>query len=95
MPAVFIGTIRTEPDRQVGAFQIPGALPFSFKAVDAAWTIRRLNLPQYAGFGAAIGRGWLYQYVYTVADAAKFLRIYYARVKAHLAALDSGANTAA
>ncbi|NCE66358.1 hypothetical protein D1159_17725, partial [Pseudoflavonifractor sp. 524-17] len=34
-------------------------------------------------------------YVYTVAGAAKFLRIYYARVKAHLTALDSGANTAA
>ena len=34
-------------------------------------------------------------YVYTVAGAAKFLRIYYARVKAHLAALDTGINTAA
>lgn len=34
-------------------------------------------------------------YVYTVAGAAKFLRIYYTRVKAHLEPLDSGANTAA
>ena len=34
-------------------------------------------------------------YVYTVAGAAKFLRIYYARVKAHLAALDAGTNAAA
>ncbi len=34
-------------------------------------------------------------YVYTVAGAAKFLRVCYARVKAYLAALDSGANTAA
>ena len=34
-------------------------------------------------------------YVYTVAGAAKFLRIYYARVKAHLAALDAGSNAAA
>ena len=34
-------------------------------------------------------------YVYTVAGAAKFLRIYYARVKAHLAALDIGTNAAA
>lgn len=34
-------------------------------------------------------------YVYTMAGAAKFLRIYYTRVKAHLEALDSGANTAA
>ena len=34
-------------------------------------------------------------YVYMVAGAAKFLRVYYARVKAHLTALDSGANTAA
>ncbi|MCI8400304.1 MAG: IS110 family transposase, partial [Oscillibacter sp.] len=34
-------------------------------------------------------------YVYTMAGAAKFLRIYYARVKAHLAALDAEANTAA
>jgi transposase len=34
-------------------------------------------------------------YVYTVAGAAKFLRIYYARVKAHLAALDALADTAA
>ena len=34
-------------------------------------------------------------YVYTVAGAAKFLRIYYARVKTHLAMLDSGANSAA
>ena len=34
-------------------------------------------------------------YVYTVAGAAKFLRIYYARVKAHLAALDTGTNAAA
>ena len=33
-------------------------------------------------------------YVYTVAGAAKFLRIYYARVKAHLTALDAGTNTA-
>ena len=89
MPAVFIGTIRTEPDRQVGAFQIPGALPSSRKRTSA------LRGQLGAGFGAAIGRGWLYQYVYTAADAAKFLRIYYARVKAHLAALDSGANTAA
>ena len=30
-----------------------------------------------------------------VAGAAKFLRVYYARVKAHLTALDSGANAAA
>lgn len=34
-------------------------------------------------------------YVYMVASAAKFLRTYYARVNAHLAMLDSGANTAA
>ena len=34
-------------------------------------------------------------YVYTVAGAAKFLRIYYARVKAYLVALDTGANAAA
>ena len=34
-------------------------------------------------------------YVYTVAGVAKFLRIYYARVKAHLMALDSGVNPAA
>lgn len=34
-------------------------------------------------------------YVYMVAGAAKFLRIYYARVKAHLLALDAEANTAA
>ena len=34
-------------------------------------------------------------YVYTVAGAAKFLRIYYARVKAHLMALDAEASTAA
>jgi transposase len=34
-------------------------------------------------------------YVYTVAGAAKFLRIYYARVKAHLAALDAGTDTSA
>ena len=34
-------------------------------------------------------------YVYTVAGAAKFLRIYYARVKTHLEAVDTGANTAA
>ena len=34
-------------------------------------------------------------YVYTVAGAAKFLRIYYARVKAHLDALDAGENHAA
>lgn len=34
-------------------------------------------------------------YVYTVAGAAKFLRIYYARVKAHLMALDAVVNTAA
>ena len=34
-------------------------------------------------------------YVYTVAGAAKFLRIYYARVKAHLMALDAGTSTAA
>ena len=34
-------------------------------------------------------------YVYTVAGAAKFLRIYYARVKAHLAALDTEPNAAA
>ncbi len=34
-------------------------------------------------------------YVYMVAGAAKFLRVYYARVKAHLTALDSGANTTA
>ena len=31
-------------------------------------------------------------YVYTVAGVAKFLRIYYARVKAHLDALDAGEN---
>ena len=34
-------------------------------------------------------------YVYMVAGAAKFLRIYYARVKAHLLALDAEASTAA
>ncbi len=34
-------------------------------------------------------------YVYTLAGAAKFLRIYYARVKAHLMALDAGTSTAA
>ena len=34
-------------------------------------------------------------YVYMVAGAAKFLRVYYARVKAHLALLDAEANTAA
>jgi transposase len=34
-------------------------------------------------------------YVYMVAGAAKFLRIYYARVKAHLMALKADANTAA
>ena len=34
-------------------------------------------------------------YVYTVAGAAKFLRIYYARVKAHLEALDAGKNLVA
>ena len=34
-------------------------------------------------------------YVYMVAGAAKFLRIYYARVKAHLMALDAKASTAA
>lgn len=34
-------------------------------------------------------------YVYTVAGAAKFLCIYYARVKAHLNALDAGENHAA
>ena len=34
-------------------------------------------------------------YVYTVASAAKFLRIYYARVKEHLMALDAEAGTAA
>ena len=34
-------------------------------------------------------------YVYMVAGAAKFRRVYYARVKAHLTMLDSGANTAA
>ena len=34
-------------------------------------------------------------YVYMVAGAAKFLHIYYARVKAHLAALDAEASTAA
>ena len=34
-------------------------------------------------------------YVYMVAGAAKFLRIYYARVKAHLMALEADANTAA
>ena len=44
------GPIRTKIDRQTGAFQIPGALPFSFKVVDAAWTIRRLKPLQYAGF---------------------------------------------
>ncbi len=32
-------------------------------------------------------------YICTAARAAKFLHIYYARVKAHLAALGSGANT--
>jgi len=31
------------------------------KAVGVAWTIRRLKIPQYAGFRTAIGRGWLYQ----------------------------------
>ena len=34
-------------------------------------------------------------YVYMVAGAAKFLRVYYAKVKAHLAALDAEANSAA
>ena len=34
-------------------------------------------------------------YVYTVAGATKFLRIYYAKVKTHLAAPDAEANTAA
>ena len=34
-------------------------------------------------------------YVYTVAGAAKFLRIYYARVKAHLKTLNAGANHSA
>jgi transposase len=34
-------------------------------------------------------------YVYTVAGAAKFLRVYYAKVKAHLATLDAGTDTAA
>ena len=34
-------------------------------------------------------------YVYTVAGAAKFLRIYYARVKAHLNTLDTAVNHAA
>lgn len=34
-------------------------------------------------------------YVYTVAGAAKSLRIYYTRVKAYLIALDAGAGTAA
>ena len=34
-------------------------------------------------------------YVYMVAGAAKFLRVYYARVMAHLAVLDAEANTAA
>ncbi len=34
-------------------------------------------------------------YVYMVAGTAKFLRIYYARVKAHLLALDAEASTAA
>ena len=34
-------------------------------------------------------------YVYMVAGAAKFLRIYYARVKAHLMALDAGTSTVA
>ena len=34
-------------------------------------------------------------YVYMVAGAAKFLRIYYARVKAHLTALDTKTNAAA
>ena len=34
-------------------------------------------------------------YVYMVAGAAKFLRIYYARVKAHLIALDAEASSAA
>ena len=33
-------------------------------------------------------------YVYTVAGAAKFLRIYYARVKSHLKALDTGTHAA-
>lgn len=34
-------------------------------------------------------------YVYTVAGGAKFLRIYYAKVKAHLAALDAEMGAAA
>ena len=34
-------------------------------------------------------------YVYTVAGAAKFLRIYYAKVKAHLVALDTAPTSAA
>ena len=33
--------------------------------------------------------------VCTVAGAAKSMRIYYARVKSHLAALDAGTSTAA
>ena len=32
-------------------------------------------------------------YVYTIANAAKFLRVYYSKVKARLAALDAGAST--
>ena len=34
-------------------------------------------------------------YGYMVTGAAKFLRVYYARVKAHLAVLDRGVNSAA
>lgn len=34
-------------------------------------------------------------YIYTAAGAVKFLRVYYSKVKAHLTALDSEANTAA
>ena len=44
-----MGLIRTKADGQAGAFQIPGALPFSFKAVDTTWTIRRLYPLQNAG----------------------------------------------
>ena len=34
-----MGLIRSKADGQAGAFQILGAPPFSFKAVDAMWTV--------------------------------------------------------
>lgn len=49
IPCPVYGPDKNKTDGQSGAFQIPGALPFSFKAVDAAWTIRRLYPLQNAG----------------------------------------------